>query len=86
MGLGPRWNRQRLTDKTQDADNESGELKSRKRVFPLFLPDVNDRSDDAGQQAHQLQVLCPRAHERCRVFACAVRIDNCSAVDIHALA
>ena len=44
-----------------DAENESGEMELRKRVFPLFLPDVNDRSDDAGQEPHQPHVLCHRA-------------------------
>jgi hypothetical protein len=32
-----------------DAENDGGEMELRKRVFPLFLPDVNDCSDDAGQ-------------------------------------
>ncbi len=35
-----------------DAENEGGEMDLRKREFPLFLPDVDDRGDKAGQQAH----------------------------------
>ncbi len=34
------------------AENEGGEMDLRKREFPLFLPDVDDRRDKAGQQAH----------------------------------
>jgi len=35
-----------------DAENEDGEMDLRKREFPLFLPDVDNRGDKAGQQAH----------------------------------
>ena len=32
-----------------DAENEGGEMDLRKREFPLFLPDVDDRGDKADQ-------------------------------------
>ena len=47
-----------------DAQNEYGELDLRKREFLLFLPDVDDRRDNTGQQAHQACVLCYRVRRR----------------------
>jgi hypothetical protein len=43
-----------------DAKNEGREVDLRKREFPLFLPDVNDRGDKASQEAHLAHVLCHR--------------------------
>ena len=47
MRLGPRWNRHRRMDKIPTPRMTAAKM--RKQVFPLFPPDVNDRSDDAGQ-------------------------------------
>src|SRR5208337_2777920 len=35
-----------------DAENEDGELDSRKRIFTLFLPNVGDDRCKAGQKSH----------------------------------
>ena len=35
-----------------DSENEDSERNRRKREFNLFLPDVGDRCDDAGEQTH----------------------------------
>ncbi len=48
-----------------DAKNEDGEMNLRKREFYFFLPDVDDRGDKAGQEAHLPHVLCHRVSGRC---------------------
>jgi hypothetical protein len=48
-----------------DAKNEDGEMDLRKREFPLFLPDVDDRGDKAGQEAYLARVPCHRVRGRC---------------------
>ncbi len=48
-----------------DAKNEDGEMNLRKREFYFFLPDVDDRGDKAGQEAHLAHVLCHRVSGRC---------------------
>src|SRR6516225_1059414 len=69
-----------------NANDEGGELYLRKREFLLFLPDVDDRGDKAGQQAHYARVLISSERGRRRALGCAAHLRSRFAVRTDALA
>ena len=59
-----------------DSDNEDGELDMRIRVFPLFLPNVDDHRSKAGQQSHSARILLHRGRGQRRALGWGSRVGS----------
>ena len=72
----------------QDAEtqNNDGQMNCRKRELLLLLPNIDDRSEQAGQKAHQASGIC-RSQRGCwRASSSAGGADSGYAIEISALA